>query len=106
MCLTRSIPVNLPFLSFSSKNGVSYPVGGSSEFAFHMVPLIESSGGKCFVRADVSGIVLDPSTGAATGVRMKKDGEIISAPIIISNAGLYNTKKLVEEGGGETVQGS
>jgi len=75
-------------------NGVSYPVGGSSEFAFHMVPVIEKAGGKCFVNAEVDEIVCN-SSGAAIGVKMKKDGEVLKAPIIISNAGLYNTASLL-----------
>ena len=52
-------------------NGVSYPVGGSSEFAYHMFPIVEAAGGKAFVRAEVDEIVCNGS-GAAVGVKLKK----------------------------------
>eukprot|EP00164_Ancoracysta_twista_P000103 GFYU01000146.1.p1 GENE.GFYU01000146.1~~GFYU01000146.1.p1 ORF type:complete len:608 (-),score=259.18 GFYU01000146.1:63-1886(-) len=70
--------------------GVSYPVGGPSEFGFHMIPTIEKAGGKALVRATVDEIVMDGS-GRAIGVRMKKDGNVIRAPMVISAAGIYNT---------------
>mmetsp|Transcript_13587 Transcript_13587/g.27003 ORF Transcript_13587/g.27003 Transcript_13587/m.27003 type:complete len:634 (+) Transcript_13587:46-1947(+) len=75
-------------------NGVSYPVGGSSEFAYHMFPIVEAAGGKAFVRAEVDEIVCNES-GAAVGVKLKKDGTVIKAPMIISNAGLYNTAEML-----------
>ena len=37
------------------KNGAFYPVGGSSEIAINIVPVIERAGGKVLVRADVKG---------------------------------------------------
>ena len=37
------------------KNGAFYPVGGSSEIALNIVPVIERAGGKVLVRADVKG---------------------------------------------------
>ncbi|KAK7076744.1 hypothetical protein SK128_022175, partial [Halocaridina rubra] len=72
--------------------GGSYPVGGASEIAFHTIPVIESSGGTVLVRAEVQHILLDQS-GKAYGVQVKKGSEHVSvyAPIIISDAGLYNT---------------
>lgn len=72
--------------------GSSYPVGGASEIAFHIIPVIEASGGKVLVRAKVQQILVDDS-GKACGVQVKKGTEPvnITAPIIISNAGLYNT---------------
>ena len=76
--------------------GVSYPVGGSSQFAYNMVPIIEKAGGKCFVRSEVDEIITEEN-GTAVGVRIKRDGNIIKAPVIISNAGLYNTNKLLKK---------
>lgn len=77
--------------------GVSYPVGGSSEIAFHIIPTITAAGGNVFVRAAVGGILLDESGARAIGVRMQKDGYVIKAPIIISDAGLFNTTALLPE---------
>ncbi|XP_056405295.1 all-trans-retinol 13,14-reductase-like [Hyla sarda] len=73
------------------KRGAWYPRGGSSEIAFHMIPVIERAGGKVLVRAPVTRILLD--NGIATGVAVQhKDKEIcIHAPVVISDAGLFNT---------------
>ncbi|OCT60039.1 all-trans-retinol 13,14-reductase isoform X1 [Xenopus laevis] len=73
------------------KRGAWYPRGGSSEIAFHMINVIERAGGKVLVKAPVTRILL--SNGRATGVAVKKSGQEIhvSAPIIISDAGLFNT---------------
>lgn len=77
--------------------GVSYPVGGSSEIAYHIIPTITASGGNVFVRAPVAGILMDESGKTAIGVKMQRDGSIIKAPIIISDAGLFNTSTLLPE---------
>lgn len=47
------------------KRGAWYPRGGSSEIAFHMIPVIERAGGRVLVRASVSRILL--TNGRATG---------------------------------------
>ena len=39
--------------------GASYPRGGASEIAFHMIPVIERAGGRVLVRAPVSQILFD-----------------------------------------------
>jgi len=93
-----TLPKDAPFVMHAVLvnhflNGVSYPIGGSSEFAYHMFPTVEAAGGKAFVRAEVGEIVCQ--NGAAVGVRLKKDGTVIKAPMIISNAGLYNTAELL-----------
>ena len=73
--------------------GGYYPKGGASEFAFNMIPIIESSGGKVLVRATVKQITICETSGKASGVIVNRGNEefAISAPIIISNAGAYNT---------------
>ncbi|XP_069809257.1 all-trans-retinol 13,14-reductase-like [Dendropsophus ebraccatus] len=73
------------------KRGAWYPRGGSSEIAFHMIPIIERVGGKVLVRAPVTRILLN--NGRATGVAVQqKDKEIcIHAPVVISDAGMFNT---------------
>ena len=91
-----TIPKDSPFsmhavLQNHFLKGVSFPVGGSSEIAFNIVPTITKAGGAVFVRAEVDQIVLDDSSGAAVGVKMKRDGKIIRAPVIVSAAGICNT---------------
>ncbi|XP_053550425.1 all-trans-retinol 13,14-reductase [Bombina bombina] len=73
------------------KRGAWYPRGGSSEIAFHMIPVIQRAGGKVLVRATVTRILVN--NGRATGVAVQRpEGEIyISAPVIISDAGIFNT---------------
>ncbi|KAL3857331.1 hypothetical protein ACJMK2_012009 [Sinanodonta woodiana] len=74
--------------------GAYYPLGGSSEIAFQMIPIIERYGGKVFVRCPVSEILIDDA-GRAVGVKIhKSSGDInIHAKYIISNAGVHNTFK-------------
>jgi all-trans-retinol 13,14-reductase len=69
-------------------HGAVYPVGGSARIAESIVPVIEASGGRVLVRAEVEEILVED--GCATGVRMA-DGAFIEAPIVISGAGLFNT---------------
>lgn len=68
--------------------GASYPVGGGASIARSIIPTIEKSGGAVMVRAHVKEIVVHK--GRAVGVRMR-NGDEIHAPIIISNAGVFNT---------------
>ena len=39
--------------SHYTKSGGYYPVGGASEFALSMIPIVERAGGKVLVRANV-----------------------------------------------------
>ncbi|XP_075033342.1 all-trans-retinol 13,14-reductase-like [Mixophyes fleayi] len=73
------------------KRGAWYPRGGSSEIAFHMIPVIERAGGRVLVRAPVTRILMN--NGRATGVAVqRKEGEVcIYAPVVISDAGIFNT---------------
>lgn len=75
--------------------GAGYPIGGASEIAASIAPLIERDGGKIIVDAEVSRILINKG-GGAYGVRMI-DGREIHSPIIISDAGAYNTfARLIE----------
>ncbi|XP_013411802.1 putative all-trans-retinol 13,14-reductase [Lingula anatina] len=69
-----------------------YPVGGASEIAHSIIPVIEKSGGRVLVRARVTQILCNEK-GRARGVRVhKSSGDIdITAPLIISDAGVFNT---------------
>ncbi|KAF6021803.1 RETSAT [Bugula neritina] len=73
----------------------SYPVGGASEIAFHIIPVIERSLGRVLVRANVTDIIMEK--GRAVGVRVSKgEGPVeIRAKIVISAAGVPNTLKML-----------
>ena len=72
--------------------GGFYPIGGASEIALNIIPVIERSGGKVLVRANVDRILCTPD-GKVSGVQVQKGSEQfeIRAPLVISNAGVYNT---------------
>uniref|UniRef100_A0A3Q0SUP2 Amine oxidase domain-containing protein n=1 Tax=Amphilophus citrinellus TaxID=61819 RepID=A0A3Q0SUP2_AMPCI len=74
------------------KRGAYYPRGGASEFAFHIIPVIQQAGGAVLVRAPVQRILLNQQ-GEAYGVTVLKGQEEIEvlAPVVISNAGIFNT---------------
>ncbi|XP_037015586.2 all-trans-retinol 13,14-reductase isoform X2 [Artibeus jamaicensis] len=74
--------------------GAFYPRGGPSEIAFHTIPVIQQAGGAVLTRASVQSVLLD-STGKACGVSVKKGQELVNiyCPIVISDAGLFNTYK-------------
>ncbi|KAI3360287.1 hypothetical protein L3Q82_014603, partial [Scortum barcoo] len=74
------------------KRGAYYPRGGASEFAFHIIPVIRQGGGAVLVRAPVQRILLNQQ-GKAYGVTVRKGQEEIEvhAPVVISNAGIFNT---------------
>lgn len=98
-----TVPRDAPFALHAAlynhfMDGASFPTGGSSEIAFHIVPTILKAGGAVFVRAEVAEILIENevdwwgrSRAKAVGVRMKRDNRIIRAPIVISAAGLFNT---------------
>ena len=48
-------------------HGASYPRGGSSEIALHIIPVIEKPGGKVLVRATVKQILIDEESGKVAG---------------------------------------
>lgn len=65
--------------------GGSYPIGGSAEIVNTIAPSIQQAGGNIYTNAEVTEIVVE--NNKATGVKMK-DGDVLSAPIIISSAGI------------------
>ncbi len=79
-----------------------YPVGGASQIAKNILPVIEKAGGKALAQREVIEIVIE--NGAARGVKVRKthkaEAEIEEyyAPVIISDAGAFNTyTKLIPE---------
>ena len=69
-------------------NGGSYPVGGARSIAETIAPVINQSGGVILVSTPVEEI-LTPGN-KATGVRLS-NGDELTAPLIISNAGVHTT---------------
>ncbi len=65
-----------------------YPVGGSGRIAEAIIPAIQEKGGAVLINAEVAEIVVEK--GRTKGVRMADD-RIIEAPIVVSNAGVFNT---------------
>lgn len=74
------------------KRGAYYPRGGASEFAYHIIPVIQRAGGAVLVRAPVQRILVN-NLGKTCGVTVLKGTEEIEvhAPVVISNAGIFNT---------------
>ena len=68
--------------------GGAYPIGGSSQIAASILPLIEREGGAVVTSAEVERVVLEG--GRAVGVRLA-DGHEVRAPMVISDAGVSNT---------------
>lgn len=68
--------------------GAYYPVGGASRIAETIIPVIQRSGGELFTYANVEEILT--KRNRAIGVKMQ-DGTEIHAPLVISNAGVFNT---------------
>ena len=74
------------------RTGGFYPVGGSSEIAYHMIPVVEEGGGAVLAGVKVDKVLVED--GQVFGVRVAKfDGMEIRAPVVISNAGAMNTFK-------------
>lgn len=70
-------------------DGAFYPVGGALRIAASIAPAIERAGGRIVVAAEVDQILLDRHS-RAVGVRMV-DGRELRAPLILSDAGAWNT---------------
>uniref|UniRef100_A0A3B5PYK4 All-trans-retinol 13,14-reductase n=1 Tax=Xiphophorus maculatus TaxID=8083 RepID=A0A3B5PYK4_XIPMA len=73
-------------------NGAWYPKAGSSEIAYHMIPIIEKAGGAVLVRAPVNRILFNDAKEACGVSVLKGQEEVhIKAPMVISDAGIFNT---------------
>ena len=68
--------------------GAYYPVSGAARIFQAIAPVIEASGGKVLINAEVSEIAIE--NRRAIGVKMK-DGTVLRAPLVISDAGVMNT---------------
>lgn len=60
--------------------GGAYPVGGASEIAFHIIPVVEAAGGRLLVRAEVSAYLggrLKPLSRSVKAIIRKADRQTI-----------------------------
>ncbi|OUL24565.1 all-trans-retinol 13,14-reductase [Nostoc sp. RF31YmG] len=71
-----------------SRAGVEYPVGGSGAIVQALVNGLERWGGQLRLGCHVEQILVE--SGKVLGVKLQK-GEILQAPIVISNASIWDT---------------
>ena len=71
-----------------NQNPMGFPMGGSSEIAKNIIPVIQQSGGDVFTYAKVKDVLVE--NGLVMGVRMQDD-HIIRADNVVSTAGVFNT---------------
>ena len=71
-----------------SRAGVEYPVGGSGAIVDALIRGLQRWGGKLRLRAHVERILVE--SGKVAGVQLHS-GETINAPIVISNATVWDT---------------
>ncbi|MFT4754247.1 MAG: all-trans-retinol 13,14-reductase [Salibacteraceae bacterium] len=69
-------------------DGGSFPIGGSSQIAKTIDPIIEAAGGTILINAEVAEVIIE--NNQATGVKMNT-GQIISAKNVVSSAGIMTT---------------
>ncbi|XP_037093628.1 all-trans-retinol 13,14-reductase-like [Pollicipes pollicipes] len=85
-------------------HGGSYPVGGASEIAFHMIPVIEEAGGRVLVRAEVKELLMDELRSTVVGVKVAKGSSTheIRVPMVISNGCTIRLQRLLPRPVAET----
>lgn len=97
----RHAPALMHFLLVNHylESGGYYPIGGGSEIPLLLIPVIERAGGRVMVRAPVREIVMDESGQRVVGVAVQKGDKNITirAPLVISNAGMNNTCRLLPQ---------
>lgn len=75
--------------------GGYYPRRGAEEIAKNIVPIIERHGGNCLVNHEVSKLIVERDRAVGVRVNVHNGSHITTeeyyAPIIVSNAGVYNT---------------
>lgn len=71
--------------------GAYFPVGGASEIANNMIPIIENGGGSVLTNRTVERIIIKNNKAIGVKVKHKKEMLDIFADNIVSDAGAYNT---------------
>ncbi|MGF1512820.1 MAG: phytoene desaturase family protein [Elainellaceae cyanobacterium] len=75
---------------------IDYPIGGSGAIVDALVKGLERWGGELWLNSHVEQVLTE--AGRATGVRLR-DGRCLSAPVVISNATIWDTyRHLLPEG--------
>ena len=72
-----------------------YPVGGGTAIAQSIIPIIEQNGGQVITQRRVTEILIEDGVAVGTKVQhaahLETEAEIYHAPVIVSDAGAYNT---------------
>lgn len=99
-----TVPSQTPFfmhallMNHFIKKGGFYPLGGASEIAYNIVPVIEAAGGAVVAGATVNKILFDDAKNRAVGVLVNDSSKVYATEAVVSAAGIPNTyDKLVDE---------
>uniref|UniRef100_A0A7S1EQK5 Amine oxidase domain-containing protein n=1 Tax=Timspurckia oligopyrenoides TaxID=708627 RepID=A0A7S1EQK5_9RHOD len=110
MLSDRTLTAEIAFMvGERSKRPLQFPVGGSRQIIQALLDAFRASGGTVQFNSHVDQIVLDKSdTQCARGVSVKHKNrsEFIAAPIIISNATLWDTAGALLSGNPRKVEGN
>lgn len=72
-----------------------YPVGGAQSISASIIPIIEAGGSKVVMQRRVTEILIEKNRAVGVKVqhtaRLDAEPEIYRAPLIVSNAGVFNT---------------
>ncbi len=71
-----------------TRSGVEYPLGGSEAIINALIKGLKRWGGELYLNSHVDKIIVE--SGNITGIKLRK-GDIVEAPIVISNATLWDT---------------
>ena len=89
---------------FRPNAALEYPVGGSGALVEALVRGLEKFGGRLELNSPVSEVLLD-DTGAASGVRLEDGSEVRAREAVISNATVWDTRRLLPAGAaGDTFE--
>ena len=76
-------------------HGAFYPSGGAAQIAAHVETVLERHGGRIATNAGVASVLVEGER--AVGVRLE-NGDEVRAPVIVSNAGVPLTERLLPDG--------
>ncbi len=79
----------------SFDDGAYYPIGGPREFATTLGSVIEAGGG--LLRTECAVTRIETDGDRVIGVRTA-DGDAMTAPVVISSIGVYNTQAILPDG--------
>ena len=82
---------------FRPNAALEYPVGGSGALVDALVRGLEKHGGRLELRAPVAEVLLDEA-GSAAGVLLEDGSEVRAREAVISNASVWDTRRLLPAG--------